>query len=69
LEDLGKKLTDDPDGTVKGVFSVVLYDDHFKVLTTENLGIDDVYILCATVMDYLENVADDLDKVNKIMLQ
>jgi hypothetical protein len=66
LEELGKKHIDDkPTGCVQ----IVLYKDHFEVLTTEDIGIDTTYIVCATVLDYLENVADDLDKVNQIMLK
>ena len=68
MEEAGKKPTD-KDLLVIGAFQVVIYQNHLQVHTTENVGPDTVFIACATIQEYLENVANDLDKINKIMLQ
>jgi hypothetical protein len=68
LEETGKKPIDE-DSIAIGAFQVVIYKNYLQVHTTENVGPDTVFVACATIQEYLENVANDLDKVNKIMLQ
>lgn len=63
-----KKHTDDKD-KITGQIVINLYEDSFEVKTTENIDFFTVYAVAAGIMEYLENVAEDLDKVDKIMLQ
>lgn len=67
MDELGKKLTD-PD-KITGQIVINLYEDSFDVKTTENVDFFTVYAVAAGIMEYLEDVAEDLDKVDKIMLQ
>lgn len=67
LEKAGKKHTD-PD-KITGQIVINLYEDSFEVKTTENVDFLTVYAVAAGILEYLENVAEDLDKVDKIMLQ
>ncbi len=58
----------DPDA-ITGQIVINLYEDSFEVKTTENIDFFTIYAVSAGIMEYLENVAEDLDKVDKIMLQ
>ena len=66
MDELGKKLTD---GAITGQIVINLYEDSFEVKTTESVDFFTVYAVAAGIMEYLEDVAEDLDKVDKIMLQ
>ena len=61
----GDKHTD----AITGQIVINLYEDSFEVKTTENVDFFTVYAVAAGIMEYLENIAEDLDKVDKIMLQ
>ena len=63
-----KKHTDAADA-ITGQIVINLYEDSFEVKTTENVDFLTVYTVAAGILEYLENVAEDLDKVDKIMLQ
>jgi len=63
-----KKKNIDPD-KITGQIVVNLYEDSFEVKTTENVDFFTVYAVAVGIIEYLENVAEDLDKVDKIMLQ
>lgn len=52
-----------------GQIVINLYEDSFEVKTTESVDFFTVYAVAAGIMEYLESVAEDLDKVDKIMLQ
>ena len=69
----GKKHTEDTADKITGQIVINLYEDSFEVKTTENVDFFTVYAVAAGIMEYLEDVArdieEDLDKVNKIMLQ
>ena len=52
-----------------GQIVINLYEDSFEVKTTENIDFFTVYAVAVGIIEYLENVAEDLDKVDKIMLQ
>lgn len=54
---------------ITGQIVINLYEDSFEVKTTENVDFFTVYAVAAGIMEYLENIAEDLDKVDKIMLQ
>ena len=62
-----KKHTDAD--AVTGQIVINLYEDSFEVKTTENIDFFTIYAVSAGIMEYLENIAEDLDKVDKIMLQ
>ena len=64
----GKKPTDSKD-KITGQIVVNLYEDSFEVKTTENVDFFTVYAVSVGIIEYLESVAEDLDKVDKIMLQ
>lgn len=64
---MSKKHTDP--NKITGQIVINLYEDSFEVKTTENVDFLTVYAVAAGILEYLENVAEDLDKVDKIMLQ
>jgi hypothetical protein len=64
----GKKHTD-ADDKVVGQILINLYDDSFEVKTTDSVDMLTVWAVALGIKEYLENIADDLDKVDKIMLQ
>lgn len=69
MEEHGKKPTDADTDKPTARIIINLYEDSFEVKTTENVGFFTVYAVAVGIMEYLENVAEDLDKVDKIMLQ
>lgn len=66
----GKKHTDDnADEKLTGQIVINLYEDSFEVKTTETVDLFTVWSVAIGIQEYLEDVAQDLDKVGKIMLQ
>ena len=63
-----KKKHIDPD-VITGQIVVNLYEDSFEVKTTETVDLFTVWAVAIGIQEYLEDVAQDLDKVGKIMLQ
>ena len=66
MANLGKKPTD---GAIIGKITINLYEDSFEVKATGSVDFFTIYAVSAGIMEYLENIAEDLDKVDKIMLQ
>ena len=64
-----KKHTDASGEEIVGQIVVNLYQDSFEVKTTETVDLFTVYAVAVGIIEYLEDVAKDLDKVDKIMLQ
>lgn len=64
----GKKHTDAADA-ITGQIVINLYEDSFDVKTTETVDLFTVWSVAIGIQEYLENIAEDLDKVDKIMLQ
>ena len=62
-----KKHTDAD--AITGQIVVNLYQDSFEVKTTETVDLFTVWAVAIGIQEYLENIAEDLDKVDKIMLQ
>ena len=54
---------------ITGQIVINLYEDSFEVKTTENVDLFTVWAVAIGIQEYLEDVAQDLDKVGKIMLQ
>jgi hypothetical protein len=46
-----------------------LYTDSFEVNITDNVDMMTIWAVAAGIQEYLENVAEDLDKIDKIRLQ
>ena len=65
----GKKHTDADANAVTGQIVINLYEDSFEVKTTETVDLFTVWAVAIGIQEYLENIAEDLDKVDKIMLQ
>ena len=63
-----KKKHIDPD-VITGQIVVNLYEDSFEVKITETVDLFTVWAVAIGIQEYLEDVAQDLDKVGKIMLQ
>lgn len=63
-----KKKHIDPDA-ITGQIVINLYEDSFEVKTTETVDLFTVWAVAIGIQEYLENIAEDLDKVDKIMLQ
>ncbi len=61
----GDKHTD----AITGQIVINLYEDSFEVKTTETVDLFTVWAVAIGIQEYLENIAEDLDKVDKIMLQ
>ena len=64
-----KKHTDADANAVTGQIVINLYEDSFEVKTTETVDLFTVWAVAIGIQEYLENIAEDLDKVDKIMLQ
>ena len=62
-----KKHTDAD--AITGQIVINLYEDSFEVKTTETVDLFTVWAVAIGIQEYLENIAEDLDKVDKIMLQ
>lgn len=54
---------------ITGQIVINLYEDSFEVKTTGTVDLFTVWAVAIGIQEYLENYADDLDKVDKIMLQ
>ena len=65
----GDKHTDADANAVTGQIVINLYEDSFEVKTTETVDLFTVWAVAIGIQEYLENIAEDLDKVDKIMLQ
>ena len=65
----GKKHTDADANAITGQIVINLYEDSFEVKTTETVDLFTVWAVAIGIQEYLENIAEDLDKVDKIMLQ
>ena len=63
------KSTKKPTDAVVGQILINLYSDSFEVKTTETVDLFTVWAVAIGIQEYLENIAEDLDKVDKIMLQ
>ena len=68
MANLGKKHIDAADA-ITGQIVINLYEDSFEVKTTETVDLFTVWAVAIGIQEYLENIAEDLDKVDKIMLQ
>jgi hypothetical protein len=66
LEEAGKKLTDNP---LVGQIVINLFEDSFEVKVTDKVDFLAIYAVALGIIEYLEKVGEDLDKVEKIMLQ
>ena len=70
MANLGKKPTDgSPDGAIIGKITINLYEDSFEVKASDAIDMFTVWAVAVGIQEYLENIAEDLDKVDKIMLQ
>ena len=54
---------------VTGQIVINLYEDSFEVKTTETVDLFTVWAVAIGIQEYLENIAEDLDKVDRIRLQ
>ena len=54
---------------ITGQIVINLYEDSFEVKCTEQVDLYTVWAVAIGIQEYLENIAEDLDKVDKIMLQ
>lgn len=68
MANLGKKPTDAADA-ITGQIVINLYEDSFEVKTTGTVDLFTVWAVAIGIQEYLENIAEDLDKIDKIMLQ
>ena len=70
MEKAGKKPTDaNADDPIVGQILINLYSDSFEVKTTDSVDMLTVWAVALGIKEYLENIVEDLDKVDKIMLQ
>jgi hypothetical protein len=64
-----KKHTDADANDVIGQIVINLYSDSFEVNITEKVDMMTIWAVAAGIQEYLENVAEDLDKIDRIRLQ
>jgi hypothetical protein len=65
LEEAGKK----PTNPLVGQIVINLFEDSFEVKVTDKVDFLAIYAVALGIIEYLEKVGEDLDKVEKIMLQ
>ena len=65
MEEAGKKLTN----PLVGQIVINLFEDSFEVKVTDQVDFLAIYAVALGIIEYLEKVGEDLDKVEKIMLQ
>jgi hypothetical protein len=65
LEEAGKKHTN----PLVGQIVINLFEDSFEVKVTDQVDFLAIYAVALGIIEYLEKVGEDLDKVEKIMLQ
>ena len=66
----GKKLTDDSsDPEITGQIVINLYEDRFEVKATDTVDMFTIWAVAMGIQEYLENIAEGLDKVDRIRLQ
>lgn len=63
----GKKLIDQDE--ITGQIVINLYEDSFEVKATETVDMFTIWAVAMGIQEYLENIAEDLDKVDQIRLQ
>lgn len=54
---------------ITGQIVINLYSDSFEVNITEKVDMMTIWAVAAGIQEYLENVAEDLDKIDRIRLQ
>lgn len=69
MEEAGKKHTDAATNEIVGQIVINLFEDSFEVKVTDRVDFLAIYSVALGIIEYLEKVGEDLDKVEKIMLQ
>ena len=69
MEEAGKKHTDAATNEFVGQIVINLFEDSFEVKVTDRVDYLAIYSVALGIIEYLEKVGEDLDKVEKIMLQ
>jgi hypothetical protein len=69
LEEVGEKPTNAAADPIVGQIVINLFDDSFEVKVTDKVDFLAIYAVALGIIEYLEKVGEDLDKVEKIMLQ
>lgn len=54
---------------ITGQIVINLYEDSFEVKATETVDMFTIWAVAMGIQEYLENIAEDLDKVDQIRLQ
>jgi len=65
----GKKHTNAAADPLVGQIVINLFEDSFEVKVTDQVDFLAIYAVALGIIEYLEKVGEDLDKVEKIMLQ
>ena len=65
MEEAGKKHTN----PLVGQIVINLFEDSFEVKVTDKVDFLAIYAVALGIIEYLEKVGEDIDKVEKIMLQ
>ena len=66
MEEAGKKPTKEKP---VGKITIDVYEDSFEVKASDAIDMFTVWAVAVGVQEYLENIAEDLDTVTKVMLQ
>ena len=69
MEEAGKKPTNAATDPIVGQIVINLFEDSFEVKVTDQVDFLAIYAVALGIIEYLEKVGEDLDKVEKIMLQ
>lgn len=66
MEEAGKKPTKEQ---LVGKITIDVYEDSFEVKASDAIDMFTVWAVSVGIQEYLENIAEDLDTVTKVMLQ
>ena len=69
MEEAGKKPTNAAADPLVGQIVINLFEDSFEVKVTDKVDLLAIYAVGLAIIEYLEKVGADLDKIEKIMLQ
>jgi hypothetical protein len=58
-----------PTNPLVGQIVINLFEDSFEVKVTDQVDFLAIYAVALGIIEYLEKVGEDLDKVEKIMIQ
>ena len=66
MDVIGKKHTKDKE---MGQVVITVYEDSFDVAASQSIDVSELYLIVVGIKDYLDELAESLDKPANMMLQ